>query len=239
MAEGTVTITAAGTYRINGTLTDGQLVVEVPGDGVVTLILDGADITSSTGSALLVSDAQSVVVQLADGTQNTLSDASTYAQTGTSTPPICTIVMTRYSQSSESNADAKQVKFIHAHQMAKKIMAYASTVAAACPSTTPWCRFCEAWETAMTNTRSKKISRELATRCCSCGSRLDMRMRPNFCNTVAVMHETCLFVAHHCFFSAVRECQLAKSDVFTPSEQPHNENCSLDTRRTIYGSAVQ
>ncbi|HEY7812122.1 MAG TPA: carbohydrate-binding domain-containing protein [Nakamurella sp.] len=30
---GTVTITAAGTYRISGTLTDGQVVVDVPGDG--------------------------------------------------------------------------------------------------------------------------------------------------------------------------------------------------------------
>ncbi|HOZ60296.1 MAG TPA: carbohydrate-binding domain-containing protein, partial [Nakamurella multipartita] len=85
VSGGTVTITAAGTYRISGTLTDGQLVVDVPGDGVVTLILDGTDITSSTGSALLVSDAQSVVVQLAEGTQNTLSDASTYAQASTDT----------------------------------------------------------------------------------------------------------------------------------------------------------
>lgn len=41
----------------------------------------------------------------------------------TSTPPICTIVVSRYSQSSTSNAEANQVKFIHAHQMAKKIIA--------------------------------------------------------------------------------------------------------------------
>ena len=41
------------------------------------------------------------------------------------------MVVTRYSQSSVSNAEANQVKFIHAHQMAKKIMAYASTVAIA------------------------------------------------------------------------------------------------------------
>jgi hypothetical protein len=40
----------------------------------------------------------------------------------TSTPAICTIVTTRYSQSSTSNDVANQVKFIHAHQIAKKII---------------------------------------------------------------------------------------------------------------------
>ena len=76
MDGGTVTITAAGTYRISGTLTDGQVVVDVPGDGVVTLILDGADITSSAGSALVITDAEAAVVQLADGSQNTLTDGT-------------------------------------------------------------------------------------------------------------------------------------------------------------------
>lgn len=75
---GTVTITAAGTYRISGTLTDGQVVVDTADDGVVRLVLDGADITSSTGAALAVLDAERAVVILAGGSENSLTDAATY-----------------------------------------------------------------------------------------------------------------------------------------------------------------
>ncbi|CNL09451.1 Uncharacterised protein [Mycobacterium tuberculosis] len=39
------------------------------------------------------------------------------------TPAICTKVAIRYSQSSVSNEVANQVKFIHAHQIAKKSIA--------------------------------------------------------------------------------------------------------------------
>ena len=42
------------------------------------LILNGVDITSSTSSPLVITDADDAVVELADGTQNTLSDATTY-----------------------------------------------------------------------------------------------------------------------------------------------------------------
>ncbi len=75
--DGTVTISAAGTYRLQGELT-GQVVVDSDTDGVVRLVLDGATITSGTTSAINVADAGSVVVVLADGSDNTLSDATTY-----------------------------------------------------------------------------------------------------------------------------------------------------------------
>lgn len=68
----TVTITQAGTYRVTGELTDGQIVVASSGDGVVRLVLDGASVTSSTTSALVVDDAASAVVVLADGSTNHL-----------------------------------------------------------------------------------------------------------------------------------------------------------------------
>jgi hypothetical protein len=74
----TVTITAAGTYRISGSLTDGQVVVNSPGDGTVRLILNGVDIASSSTSPLVITDAQDAVIELADGSQNTLSDATNY-----------------------------------------------------------------------------------------------------------------------------------------------------------------
>lgn len=68
----TVTITQAGTYRVTGELTDGRLVVASSGDGVVRLVLDGAGVTSSTTSALVVEDAATAVVVLADGSTNHL-----------------------------------------------------------------------------------------------------------------------------------------------------------------------
>ncbi|KRF37672.1 carbohydrate-binding domain-containing protein [Nocardioides sp. Soil805] len=83
--DGTVTITAAGTYRLSGEL-DGQVVVESTGDGVVRLVLDDATITSSTTAAIDVVDATSVVVVLADGSDNALADAATYADTSDEAP---------------------------------------------------------------------------------------------------------------------------------------------------------
>ncbi len=71
----TVTITAAGTYRISGTLDDGQIVVESSEDGIVRLVLDGVEVTSSTSAALGVTDADEVMIVLADASTNTLTDA--------------------------------------------------------------------------------------------------------------------------------------------------------------------
>ena len=74
----TITITAAGVYRLTGRL-DGQVVVDAPEDALVVLILDGVTISSSTTAAIAVVSADDVAVHLADGTTNTLSDASSYA----------------------------------------------------------------------------------------------------------------------------------------------------------------
>ena len=41
----TATITAAGVYRLSGSLDDGQIVVETEDEGTVELILDNATIT--------------------------------------------------------------------------------------------------------------------------------------------------------------------------------------------------
>ncbi len=84
-ADGTVTISAAGTYVLTGDLT-GQVVVDSAGDGVVRLVLDDATITSETSAAIAVTDAESVVVVLADGSDNALTDATTYADTSEDAP---------------------------------------------------------------------------------------------------------------------------------------------------------
>lgn len=74
----TATITAAGTYLVTGTISDGQLVVDAGDDAVVQLVLDNADITNTDGAAIAVMSAEKAVVILADGSSNTLTDGATY-----------------------------------------------------------------------------------------------------------------------------------------------------------------
>ena len=73
-----VTITAAGTYRISGTLGDGQLIVDAGDDAVVQLILDEAHISNANGAAVAVMSAEKAIVILADGSTNTLADGTAY-----------------------------------------------------------------------------------------------------------------------------------------------------------------
>ena len=73
-----VTITNAGTYRLSGSLSDGQVAVDTEAEGVVRLVLDGASVASSTTSPLVVVDAEKVVIILATGSQNVLTDAASY-----------------------------------------------------------------------------------------------------------------------------------------------------------------
>ncbi|MDN6486611.1 MAG: carbohydrate-binding domain-containing protein, partial [Ancrocorticia sp.] len=67
-------ITEAGTYILSGSTT-GQVTVNT--DGNVRIILNGATIESSDGAAIQVDNAELTVLELADGTTNTVSDAST------------------------------------------------------------------------------------------------------------------------------------------------------------------
>lgn len=69
----TVTITEAGTYVVGGRLDDGSLVVDTSSEDRVRIVLDGADVTSSSSPAIDVVAADEVVVVLADGTTNSLS----------------------------------------------------------------------------------------------------------------------------------------------------------------------
>lgn len=68
----TVTITGGGSYQLSGTL-NGQVVVNTPETNAVTLVLSGANITSSTTAAINVAMANNVTVELAAGTTNSLT----------------------------------------------------------------------------------------------------------------------------------------------------------------------
>ncbi len=72
-----VTVTCGGTYVVRGALSDGQLCVDAKGE-TVTLVLDGVDIHSETSAPLYVRKAEQVILNLAAGTTNRLSDGTAF-----------------------------------------------------------------------------------------------------------------------------------------------------------------
>jgi len=73
-----VLISAAGNYRISGTLDDGRLVIDSEGNETVRLILDGVSVSNSNSSAIFVRKAAKAIVMLEAGTENYLADGSNY-----------------------------------------------------------------------------------------------------------------------------------------------------------------
>ncbi|MCB0195368.1 MAG: carbohydrate-binding domain-containing protein [Anaerolineae bacterium] len=74
----TVTITAAGTYSLSGTLEDGQIIVDTEDEAIVRLILNGVDLRNSTSAPINVAAAEKVMIVLADGTENSITDSDSY-----------------------------------------------------------------------------------------------------------------------------------------------------------------
>lgn len=73
-----VTIGEEGTYLISGTLTDGQIVVNADQTDKVQLVLNGANITSTTSAAIYALEADKVFITLSEGTENTLTNGGEY-----------------------------------------------------------------------------------------------------------------------------------------------------------------
>jgi len=84
-ANGGVSITTPGTYEISGKLDDGQLVVSVGDKGTVHLILNGAEIRSSSSSPIYVEQSDKTIITLAAGTDNIVADADSYVYPDAST----------------------------------------------------------------------------------------------------------------------------------------------------------
>lgn len=74
----TVTITDEGTYIISGTLDDGMIMINAEDTDKIQLVLDGAQITSSTSAAIYVLEADKVFITTASGSENTLSNGGEY-----------------------------------------------------------------------------------------------------------------------------------------------------------------
>lgn len=73
VTDDTITITGEGTYLLSGSLSDGQIIVDVKDSEKVQLVLDGVTITNSSSAAIYVREADKVFLTLADGTSNSLS----------------------------------------------------------------------------------------------------------------------------------------------------------------------
>lgn len=73
-----ITITSGGTYIISGTLTNGQIRVDTEDKKTVKLILNGTDITCTDSAPIYIVNAKKVVVTLANGTENKITDGNAY-----------------------------------------------------------------------------------------------------------------------------------------------------------------
>ena len=74
----TATITSSGTYRISGSLNDGQIIVNTDDEEIVRLILNNAHIACSDNAPLFIASAEKTLIVLADDTENYLEDGVSY-----------------------------------------------------------------------------------------------------------------------------------------------------------------
>lgn len=81
VADNKVTIQSGGTYVVSGTLNDGQILVYNDTTVPVRLVLNGVDITCSTSAPIYVLHAEKMIITLADGTENNITDGDSYALT--------------------------------------------------------------------------------------------------------------------------------------------------------------
>lgn len=73
-----VTINDAGTYVLEGTLSNGQIRIDSADEAEVQIVLNGLSITNKSGAAIYAVNAGNTTVTLAEETENTLADTQTY-----------------------------------------------------------------------------------------------------------------------------------------------------------------
>ena len=89
VADGSkVTITHSGKFTIDGTLSDGQICVDIADEktdnGTVKLVFKGVNITGTNAPAILIKNADKTSITVSDDTENVISDSTT-AFTGDNT----------------------------------------------------------------------------------------------------------------------------------------------------------
>lgn len=88
-SEGSVRITEAGTYRLTGALSNGQIVVEAPEDAKVKLILDGVSVRCEGHAAVYAISADKLILASADGSTNLLESVGDFVQTDDNKVDAC------------------------------------------------------------------------------------------------------------------------------------------------------
>ena len=76
-----ITIDHSGTFYVDGTLSDGQINVNIADEAAdpetVKIYLNGASITGKSAPAILITNAENTSINLVDGTENTITDGDT------------------------------------------------------------------------------------------------------------------------------------------------------------------
>ncbi len=76
------TVTAEGTYIVSGNSTDCQIVVEADESAKIQLVLNNADLSSSSSAPIYVKSADKVFITLANGSSNTLKTTGSFTADG-------------------------------------------------------------------------------------------------------------------------------------------------------------
>lgn len=87
----TVTINSAGVYEISGVCSDGKIIIEADKESSVTLLLNGLELSCKSGSAIDCEKAGKLLLTLAEGSVNTLSDAERYSLAQGETEPDASV----------------------------------------------------------------------------------------------------------------------------------------------------
>lgn len=74
----TATVTSAGEYKVTGSCSNGRIIVKAGDEDNVKLNLSGVTLSTTENGPIFFESAKNGHIILADGTTNTLSDASTY-----------------------------------------------------------------------------------------------------------------------------------------------------------------
>ena len=81
MQDGNLVIVSAGDYSIEGTLTDGSIIIDSEKNAKIGILLHGISLSCSDDACIRVNQADKVFLTLAEGTENQLISGSTYSET--------------------------------------------------------------------------------------------------------------------------------------------------------------
>lgn len=78
--NGVLSLTKGCVYNISGVISDGYIYIDTEEN--VKLVLDGVSVTNSKGAAIYCRSAKNLCIELAEGSENTLTDGSSYSFEG-------------------------------------------------------------------------------------------------------------------------------------------------------------